>query len=211
MGSRSTPEAAKPSGRPGRVGRVVPAIALDDDDADDDAGDTGRADRTGEVLPLREYDFDAFFRQSYAPLVRALTVVCGSREEAADAVQDAFVRAHQRWSTISAYDDPAAWVRRVAINRVRDVFRRDARGRRARLRLAGDAQAIPAPEPDSSAAQTALRELPRQQRVAMALYYVHELSVAEVAAAMELTEGAVKYHLHQGRNRLRERLEGGDA
>ena len=47
-----------------------------------------------------------------------------------------------------------------------------------------------------------LAELPRQQRLAMALFYVDELSVAEVATAMKLSEGAVKFHLHQGRDRL---------
>ncbi len=162
------------------------------------------------TLPLVERDFDAFFRQHHAPLVRALTAACGSREEAADAVQEAFVRAHQRWAKIGRYDDPAAWVRRVAINQTRDAFRRAERGRRATVRLVRDADAVPPPEPPAGAAD-AIAALPRQQRIAMALYYVHQLSVAEVAAAMELSEGAVKYHLHQGRARVRERLEVSDA
>jgi RNA polymerase sigma-70 factor, ECF subfamily len=164
-------------------------------------------DETGfTVVPLVERDFEAFFRQHHAPLVQALTAACGSREEAADAVQEAFVRAHQRWARISRYDDPAAWVRRVAINRTRDAFRRAERGRRVSLRLVRDSDPAPPPEPPSGAVE-AIARLPRQQRIAMALYYVHELSVAEVAAAMDLSEGAVKFHLHQGRARLRERLE----
>jgi RNA polymerase sigma factor (sigma-70 family) len=48
-----------------------------------------------------------------------------------------------------------------------------------------------------------LAELPRQQRLAMALFYVEGLSVAEVAETLTLSEGAVRFHLHQGRNRLR--------
>jgi RNA polymerase sigma-70 factor (ECF subfamily) len=171
-------------------------------DVDDDAEPA--------LLPLVERDFDAFFRQHHAPLVRALTAACGSREEAADAVQEAFTRAHQRWAKISRYDDPAAWVRRVAINRTRDAFRRAERGRRATARLVHDADAVLPPEPPSGAVD-AIAALPRQQRVAMALYYVHDLSVAEVAAAMELSEGAVKYHLNQGRASVRARLEVRDA
>ncbi|HZB42618.1 MAG TPA: sigma factor, partial [Ilumatobacter sp.] len=60
--------------------------------------------------------FDALFADHYARLVRALTLVAGDREVAADAVQEAFVRAHLRWRKIGRYDDPIGWVRRVAIN-----------------------------------------------------------------------------------------------
>ncbi|HEX5615134.1 MAG TPA: sigma-70 region 4 domain-containing protein, partial [Acidimicrobiia bacterium] len=49
----------------------------------------------------------------------------------------------------------------------------------------------------------ALDALPRQQRIAASLYYVEQLSIAEVAYAMELSEGAVKYHLHHARGALR--------
>ena len=51
--------------------------------------------------------------------------------------------------------------------------------------------------------QTILAQLPKQQRIAIALFYVDELSVAEVAAALKVSEGAVKSYLHQGRARLR--------
>jgi RNA polymerase sigma-70 factor, ECF subfamily len=168
------------------------------------------AERLGDVEPVAAGDFDAFFRRHYAPLVRALTAACGSREEAADAVQEAFVRAHQRWVRISGYDDPAAWVRRVAINLTRDVFRRAERGRRASIRLVREREPEPPPEPSSGVVE-AIASLPRQQRVAMALYYVHELSVRDVAAAMQLSEGAVKFHLHQGRRHLRQQLEAPDG
>lgn len=157
-----------------------------------------------------DLDFDTFFRQHHAPLVRTLTAVCGSREEAADAVQDAFVKAHARWDSVSRMDEPAAWVRRVAINKVRDVYRREEVGRRVRLKLVRDDRPVPPPEPPSGLAQ-AMASLPKQQRVAMALFYVHELSVAEVAAAMELSAGAVKFHLHEGRKRLRPLLGGDDG
>ena len=50
---------------------------------------------------------EALFRTHYARLVRALTLVSGSREAAADAVQEAFVKAHLHWGRIRRYDDPA--------------------------------------------------------------------------------------------------------
>lgn len=155
-------------------------------------------------------DIDTLFRLHYARLVRALTLVSGDRERAADAVQEAFVKAHLRWRKLQGYDDPVGWIRRVAINRLRDEHRRDARKRSAVERLERDAE--------TEWARTAhdlgrngelmrlLAGLPRQQRLCLALFYVDELSVAEVAAALKISDGAVKFHLHQGRERLRGQL-----
>ncbi len=162
-----------------------------------------RADVAAEV--------EALFRAHYARLVRALTVVSGSREAAADAVQDAFVKAHLHWRKIRRYDDPVGWIRRVAVNRLRDDHRRHGRRERALERLAaqhrtaGEESAADWSAGSATAEETAalLAGLPRQQRIAVALFYVDGMPVAEVAAAMGITEGAVKFHLHQGRARLR--------
>jgi len=155
-------------------------------------------------------DFDATFHEHYEPMVRSLSIACGDREAAADAVQDAFIRAYARWRRISRYDDPAAWVRRVALNRLRDHFRHAERGARVVQRLGGQSEhTTPAPsEPPDDDVLVLLATLPRQQRIAMALFYVEQLSVAETAESMHLSDGAVKYHLHAGRERLREHLEG---
>ena len=132
---------------------------------------------------------------------------------AADCVQEAFVRAHVRWRRIGEYDDPVGWVRRVALNLARDHARRTARKRKAKDRLAAEGEAqersnAPAEQPVDLLA--ALRHLPPQQRTALALHYVEGLPVREVAAEMGLSEGAVKFHLHGGRDRLRRSLEGVD-
>jgi RNA polymerase sigma-70 factor, ECF subfamily len=146
--------------------------------------------------------FDALFRSHYGPLVRSLTLAAGDRELAADCVADAFERCYVRWRRIQRYDDPAGWVRRVAVNRLRDHARRAGRGVRAVDRLA--AEHAPAAPPDQLVELAdLLAGLPTQQRVAVALRYVGGLAVAEVADAMGISEGAVKYHLHAGRERLR--------
>lgn len=150
--------------------------------------------------------FEAVFETHYERLVRALTVVAGDRDLAADAVQDAFVKAHLRWNKISRYDDPSAWVRRVAINRLRDEHRRSRRKWRAVQRLGSH----PAPTnepPEIDDFGRLLRRLPRQQRLATALYYVEGLAVAEIADTLGLSEGTVKSHLHDARRRLRPILE----
>jgi RNA polymerase sigma-70 factor (ECF subfamily) len=156
--------------------------------------------------------FDALFRAHYEPMVRSLGLACGDREAAADAVQDAFIRAYARWRRISRYDDPAGWVRRVALNRVRDHFRRVERGTRAAQRFAAQPEVETEAERHAPAdalgeLMTTIEALPRQQRIAISLYYLEQLSVREVADAMLLSEGAVKYHLHTARAALRTRIE----
>ena len=150
--------------------------------------------------------FDALFDAHYERLVRALTVVAGDRESAADAVQDAFVKAHLHWNKISRYDDPSGWVRRVAINRLRDEHRRARRRRRALQRIRSQPTS-PNDVPDLDEFARLLAALPRQQRLATALYYVDNLTVAEIAATLDISDGTVKSHLHDARRRLRPVLE----
>lgn len=165
----------------------------------------GSSTATWEVS-ITPHTFEAVFDAHYERLVRALTVVAGDRDLAADAVQDAFVKAHLRWSKISRYDDPSGWVRRVAINRLRDEHRRSRRKRKAVERLAGRPDtAHEAPDIDEFG--RLLAQLPRQQRLATALFYVDGLSIAEIAGTLDLSEGTVKSHLHDARNRLRPILE----
>jgi DNA-directed RNA polymerase specialized sigma24 family protein len=68
---------------------------------------------------------------------------------------------------------------------------------------------IPAPELPDDALMAAVRSLPTQQQIAVSLFYVEQLSVREIASSMKLSEGAVKYHLHAGRNALRTWIEPG--
>ncbi|HEX4982341.1 MAG TPA: sigma-70 family RNA polymerase sigma factor [Ilumatobacteraceae bacterium] len=154
----------------------------------------------------RTAGFDDLFRDHYDRLVRSMTVACGDREQAADAVQEAFVKAHVRWRRIGNYEDPIGWVRRVAVNQLRDEHRRTGRKRRALARLASRTPTSDHPvEPDEF--DRLLAELPRQQRLATALYYVDGMSVAEIAAALGIAEGSVKSHLFDARKRLRTVLD----
>ena len=90
---------------------------------------------------------------------------------------------------------------------MRDHFRRVERGKRAVGRMATQAEATVGPPAEPSELGRLLASLPAQQRIAAALFYVDDLSVAEIAVAMELSDGAVKYHLHAARQTLRDALE----
>ena len=168
---------------------------------------------TDDVL-IEHVDFDTLFVRHFSALVRAVTVVCGDRETAADCVQEAFVRAHGRWARLSAYDDPIGWVRHVALNLARDVHRRRRRGDQLNLRLAvessdqtDDVADVATDTARGAGLARAIAGLPRRQREVLALRYVEGLSVAEVATTLGISEGATKFHLHEGRERLRPHVD----
>jgi RNA polymerase sigma-70 factor (ECF subfamily) len=160
-----------------------------------------------EAAPVRSLDFDDTFRRCFGPMVRSLAVAAGDREVAADCVQDAFMRAYVRWHRVSRLDDPVAWIRHVAVNRMRDHFRKLERGDRAFTRLRNRDPIVTEAPKEPSRLEELLAQLPGQQRLAAALFYVDDLSVSDIARAMGLSEGAVKYHLHAARTTLRGALE----
>ena len=160
-----------------------------------------------EAAPGRSLDFDDTFRRCFGPMVRSLAVAAGDREVAADCVQDAFMRAFVRWHRVSRLEDPVGWIRHVAVNRMRDHFRKLERGGRAFARVRAQEPMVTSAPSEPSELAALLAQLPTQQRIAAALFYVDDLSVGDVADAMGLSEGAVKYHLHAARTTLRGALE----
>jgi len=86
----------------------------------------------------------------------------------------------------------------------------EAAGGAAAHRIAAAATVpVPVVEVDDDLAAM-VAALPQQQRLALSLFYFAALSVAEVAHSMELSEGAVKYHLHAARTSLARSLEARD-
>jgi len=148
---------------------------------------------------------EVVFRNDYARLVRSLALVAGDVEEASDAVQEAFIQACLHWRRVGRYEDPAGWIRRVAINRLKNRHRSLRRRGRAVARLAPPP---PPSDPESGIdVVAALRTLPERQRTAVVLHYFEGLTTPEIAAAMNVSEGAVATHLHRARAALRRHLE----
>ena len=147
-------------------------------------------------------DFDAFYRREYRAVRAVAWTLTGSGWAAEDVAQEAFLRAHQRWAQVSTYDEPGAWVRRVAINLATSTLRRRTREVAALVRLASrreDEWTLPDADDEFWAA---VRSLPRQQAKVLALHYYEDLPVADIAVVLELAEGTVKAHLHKGRASL---------
>lgn len=103
---------------------------------------------------------------------------------------------------------PGAWVHRVAINAANSYWRRRAAARRAQQRLEG--HAFSAHEDPDVASDLALRQavaaLPARQRRALVLRYFADLTAAEVADDMQISQQAVRNLTHRAIETLRERF-----
>ena len=163
--------------------------------------------RTGQEPPVLNVDsapsFDSFYLREF-PAIRAVAwTLTGNVWNAEEVAQDAFLRAHRDWDRISSYDEPGAWVRRVAINLATSRLRRGLREVRALARLAGRrSEDWQLPE-STREFWAAVRSLPRQQAAVLALHYYEDLPIADIAAVLSVAEGTVKAHLHRGREALR--------
>lgn len=158
-----------------------------------------RDDSWGSTQPSQ--DFATLYQTQYGRVAAQLYAYLSDRAEAEDVTQEAFLRAWQRWDTISRYDDPVAWVRRVAFNLATSRWRRIAAGGRA-LRRHGVPDPVAAVEPGHVALVAALRKLPERHRLAVVLHYIADLPVKEVAILTGAATGTVVSWLHRARSKL---------
>ena len=163
----------------------------------------GRGQRSGDADA-----FAWFFTTEYPQVVRLLTVVVHDRSHAEDLAQEAFVRLHRNWEKVSRYENPEAWVRRVALNRAFSWRRRE--GRRHDLERLAETRHpahVPPPDGDRTDVVRALGALPPRDRALVVLYHLEDRPLSEVAEVLGLTHGGAKVALHRARRRLAHLLD----
>ena len=170
----------------------------------------GATDPGGVLRPLPQPDvresFSVFFSAEYARMVRTVYLVVHDYGHAEEIAQDAFEQLLDHWETVSRYEQPGAWVRRVAI---RMAVRA---GRRERLRYQLERRSRAGVEEASGIARpsdevlAAVRTLPPNQRAAIVLHYYEDRPVAEIADALGCAPATARVHLHKARHRLAELL-----
>ncbi|MBB5871039.1 RNA polymerase sigma-70 factor (ECF subfamily) [Allocatelliglobosispora scoriae] len=156
--------------------------------------------------PVRELDFDVFYGASFQPLTLQLYAYLGDLGDAQDVVQEAFCRAYTRWKTVGTYENPVAWVRKVAWNLATSRFRRQKVAMNF-LRKQRE-EHVEEPGPDRVALTRALATLPETHRRAVVLHYMGQLPISEIAEQMGAPEGTVKSWLSRGRAALAAQLKG---
>jgi RNA polymerase sigma-70 factor, ECF subfamily len=163
--------------------------------------------REGSDLVVAARSFEDFYLKDYQAVVGLAYALSGNRWLAEDLAQEAFLAAHRNWPRVSAYDQPGAWVRRVVANLSVSAFRRRMVEAKALVRLGlGERHELPELPPDDAEFWEAVRSLPRRQSQVVALHYLDDLPVAEVAAILDMAPGTVKKHLFDGRRELARRL-----
>jgi RNA polymerase sigma-70 factor (ECF subfamily) len=152
--------------------------------------------------------FEAFFRVQQPRLVALALTSTADVERARDLAQEALVRAYRGWPMVSSLDQPGAWVRRVLLNLAIDASRRRHHEDDANRR-AGVASSVDEGRPNALDEEfwSAVRALPDLQRSVVALHYVDDLAVADVARVLQVSEGSVKTSLHRARATLARTLE----
>ncbi|WP_188111144.1 sigma-70 family RNA polymerase sigma factor [Nocardioides antri] len=137
-------------------------------------------------------------------LIGLLTVVGGSRADAEEVAQEAFVKLLQRWSTVREYDDPEMWLRTVAVRMLVSRHRRHRVARLALPRLAGPdlEHADPGGTDDLIDLASAIARLPIDQRAVLVLHHLVDRPVDEVARVLKVPVGTVKSRLARARAAL---------
>jgi RNA polymerase sigma-70 factor (ECF subfamily) len=146
-------------------------------------------------------EFSDFYAASFRRLVGQLYLMTGDHAEAQDAVQEAFVRAWAHRGKLDRLGAPEAWVRSAAWHVAVSRWHR-ARLGRLLARSSPRPPAVDGPSPDHVALIGALRQVPAEQRRALVLYHLCDLTVAQIAAETGVATGTVKARLARGRAAL---------
>lgn len=156
--------------------------------------------------------FDVLVCRHMQRAFRVAYRLLGQREDAEDLVQEAFLTALQKIDTFDAEREFSPWFYRILINRCLNA--RKARARRVTSELPAEAASSTAsPLIDAERSQLrdhldrALHELPERQRTIVMLFDLEGFSSPEIAAALGISDGTVRWHLHQARRALRQALE----
>ena len=158
------------------------------------------------VAPARRpaaASFDDFYLAEVPHLVPLARALCGAAA-ADDIAQEAMLAAYRNWRRVSQLRSPEAWVRRTCANLAVSAFRRRVSELKAYVRLSHGL--LPALSPDDETFWAAVRGLPKRQAQTAALRYLYDLSVAEIAETLEISDGSVKQHLSRARTALTREL-----
>ena len=164
---------------------------------------------------------DPLMRRHYQRIYRIALGYLRNPADALDAVQEIFVKAYRNASRWDGRAEAGPWLTRIAVNHAIDRYRRERRRRASFSPLddalpEGDRQAaIPDPSPERRALgrelgeriTAALGALPERQRAVFVLRHYEEMTLEEIAAALDLRLGTVKSTLHRALQGLRLRLE----
>ena len=153
-----------------------------------------------------EAEVHAVYAAEYAQLAGWAARLVGDPDLAHDLATEAFVRLLRHWPKVTG---PRAWLYTCVGNQVKDHWRKRERESRAYRKFASSAppEAQVAEHATTLSVQDAVQSLPDRLRLPVLLHYFADLTVAQVATSLGLSDGAVKRYLFDARALLAPRLE----
>jgi RNA polymerase sigma-70 factor (ECF subfamily) len=158
------------------------------------------------------------FQRYAAPLLRFTGRILGDPAEAEEITQDVFLKLMARADQYDGRAPVSSWLFAIATNACRDRLRRSARRPSVALEAVTEVRepGIPADErlarrQRREAVRRALSELSLEQREALVLARYHGMPYAEIARALDISEGAVKTRIFRAMETLKARFSEGDS
>ena len=165
-----------------------------------------RVDGDVRVIDGTPMSFEAFFEAERSRLYRVLFAITGSRQEAEDIAQEAFLRVWERWDRIAVLDEPVGYLHRTAMNVFRDRRRRLVLGLKRVLRPPAARDELEAVEARSVAADV-LASLTPRQRAAIVLTEALDYSADEAGSILGIKGSTVRALTFQARSALKDQRE----
>jgi RNA polymerase sigma-70 factor (ECF subfamily) len=146
--------------------------------------------------------FEDFFRDHHPRLFAALCLTTGSRHEAEEIAQEAFVRVLERWERVSSLENPGGYLFQTGMNLFRKRYRRARLWERLQLPTKGSDDAF-ATVDDRDVLVRALRGLTPRQRAAVVLTTILDYPSEEAARIMGISDSTVRVLAKRARAELR--------
>ena len=150
------------------------------------------------------------YLQHRLSLLRLASLLLRDVGDAEEVVQEAFVSAYLKWEQLRDPERGLPYLRSAVLNGARSRLRHRrvvARAMPARSADAHPAEVTAVANDERRRMIAALQALPTRQRECLALRYYLDLSEAEIARTLGISQGSVKTHVHRGLATLAQRLE----
>jgi RNA polymerase sigma-70 factor (ECF subfamily) len=161
-------------------------------------------------------DFELFYKSWFRPLLRLLLTLTRDRLLAEDVAQETMIVMKGDWEKVKDKEQPK-YILGVGIRILRRIearMQKENESMNLLLQLANEEYI--APDTNSWVIEhqdivRAIRSLPRRQAEVIALHYLCDFTLTDIAEILSLTIGAVKFHLHHARGSLKDRMDDPDG
>lgn len=150
---------------------------------------------------MNEQEFEQAVRRLQTRMYRTAVSILWNDEDAADAIQEAILRAWQKRRTLKKPEAFDVWLMRILLNECRNIQRKN------RIRTLALDEPIPVAEAPDIGLRDALRRLPEKYRTPLLLHALDGYPVAEVARMLRVPESTARGRIYQARKQLKTLLE----